>query len=70
MSIYTELKEAGVLLDYHESDLYAKKCPESIAIIEKYEFKNNVRLFWDSINKEPWYDIPFAFDPFWERRIK
>ena len=70
MGIYQKLKEANIKLDHHESDLYALKCPESKAIIEKYAFKRNVSVFKSKIDGKMWYEIPFAFTPYWERRIK
>ena len=45
MSIYEQLKAAGVPLDSHESDLYAKVTPASVAIVEGFEYKCNVRRF-------------------------
>ena len=66
-TIYEDLKAAGVKLNSHESDLYAKVTPESKAIVDKYEYKNNVRQFNSQIDGQQWYDIPFAYDPFWEK---
>ena len=68
MTIYKELKEAGVELSNHESDLYAQVTPESVEIVNKYEHKGNVTRFTSNIDKEQWFDIPFAFDPWWEKR--
>lgn len=62
MSIHAELKAAGVPIDHHETDLYAKVTPESERIIQGYKFKANVTRFIDQIKREPWFDIPFAFD--------
>lgn len=70
MSIYQDLKAAGVPLDNHESDLYAKVTPESRAIVERYEYRTNVTVFIDQIESKPWFDIPFAFEPYWEARQK
>ena len=67
MTIYEQLKAAGVPISSHESDLYAKKTPESQAIIAAYEFKGIVKTFISQIDKTVWYDIPFAYDPFWEK---
>lgn len=67
MSIYEQMKLANVPLSHHESDLYAKVTPESRAIISTYEFKKNVTTFASQIDHDLWYDIPFAFDPFWKR---
>lgn len=69
-SIYDQLKAAGVPLDSHESDLYAKVTPDSKRILADYEHKSNVRQFQSQIDKEMWFDIPFAFDPFWANRIR
>ena len=68
--IYDKLKAAGIPLDSHESDLYAKVTPESKKIIADYEFKNNVKTFRSQIDKEGWYDIPFAYKPYWDKKKK
>ena len=70
MGIYQKLKEANVELDHHGSNLYAIKCPESKAIIEKYAFKRNVSVFRSKIDGKMWYEIPFAFAPYWKGRVK
>ena len=69
MSIYKQLKEAGVPLDSHESDLYALRTPESKEIVKEYQFRSIVQTFRNQIDNKIWYDIPFAYDLFWERRI-
>lgn len=68
MTIYQELKQAGVKTSNHESDLRAQITPESEAIVNNYKFKNNVTRFINQIDKTQWFDIPFAFDPWWEKR--
>ena len=50
------------------SDLYLKVTPISTALIEQYDWKENVRRFIDAINHEPWYDIPFGNTDWWESR--
>jgi hypothetical protein len=67
-SIYEQLLAAGVPLDSHESDLYALVTPESKAIIDAYQFKCNVTTFVSQIDNKHWYDIPFAYQPYWEGR--
>jgi hypothetical protein len=64
-TVYEQLSRAGVELDHHESDLYARVTPESRAIVEAYEFRNNVTTFRSQIDGTPWYDVPFAYDPYW-----
>jgi len=65
MTIYEQLKAAGVPLDSHESDLYALVTPESRAIVEASTHSRST--FVSQIDKRRWYDLPFAFDPFWEK---
>ncbi len=62
MNIHTELKKAGVELDSHESDLYAKVTDSSKKIISNYKYKAIVTTFVSQIDNELWYDIPFAYN--------
>lgn len=50
------------------SDLFLKVTPISTALIEEYDFKDNVKKFRDAIDHEPWYDIPFGNTDWWESR--
>ncbi len=69
MSLYTDLKAAGVPLDSHESDLYAKATPEAKNIIEGWhDYAHSAKMFKSQIDGEWWFDIPFAFEPFWEAK--
>ena len=68
MAIYDDLLAAGVKLAHHESDLYAKVTPESEVIVENYEFRDNVTTFTSQVDGELWYDIPFAYDPYWKSK--
>ena len=54
-------------IDNHESDLYLKKTEISFKLIKEYKFKSSVREFYSNIDHQLWYDIPFAYDPFWEK---
>jgi hypothetical protein len=67
MSLYTEAKELGLEIDHHESDLYLRVCPRAKALLtETYpEAKYTIFRGTDGNN---WYEIPFAFDPFWEAK--
>lgn len=67
MSIYEDMKNLGVEIDHHESDLYVPVTDETRAIVAEYEFKTNVTTFVSQIDKKLWYDIPFAYLPYWER---
>ena len=68
MNIYEELEAAGVPLDHHESDLYAKVTPESSAIVERWRAAgHSATRFMSSDNTGLWFDIPFQYQPFWEK---
>jgi hypothetical protein len=71
MSIYDDLKNAGIELASHESDLYAMVTPESTAIVNKY-YPNRptvcVSTFINNIDHKLWYDIPFMYEPFWTNK--
>lgn len=67
-TVYQALLAAGVPLDSHESDLYAKVTPESRRILAEYGLSPTVSMttvFISQIDGERWYDLPFRFDPFW-----
>lgn len=67
MTIHEQLRNAGVPLDHHSSDLYAMKTPASQVIVDAYEWRKQVTEFRDQVAGGIWYDIPFAyhacFDP-------
>ncbi len=52
----------------HESDLYLAVSKDSAKIIADYKFKQNVSVFAGSDNRN-WFDIPFAFEPFWSNKF-
>lgn len=68
MSIYTQMVEAGVEIDNHESDLYVPRNETTIALLRQYEFKQNCSYFINQINGDTWIDIPFAYDPWWDEK--
>lgn len=71
MDLYDELKAAGIPLDSHESDLYVLATPEAHAILKKHG-KTGALLssFISQIDGRRWYDVPFAYKPFWEGKVK
>ena len=71
MSIYTEITQAGIEIDHHESDLYVTDCPEARAILANHGKKPdgwNVQQFTSQIDGKQWLDIPFQYLPFWESK--
>jgi hypothetical protein len=66
-SVYGQLQAAGVPLDSHESDLYVRVTPVSTGILRASTMGYTV--FVDRRTGALWYDVPFAFDPWWEARV-
>ena len=57
-------------IDHHASDLYLRKNSVSEKLVEEYEYKEQVKTFKDNIDHVLWYEISFAFNPFWEEASK
>ena len=68
MSIYKDMVKAGIPIASHESDLYVKCTLESKAIVLNYKYKRNVTAFTSQTDHTLWYDIPFAYRPFWDEK--
>ena len=68
MTIYQEMVDAGIVPENWQSDMYVPMNAKTKEIISRYEFKKNVTMFIDNIDKETWYKIPCAYDPFWMKR--
>lgn len=67
MDIHAEAVKLGVKIGAHESDMYLPVTPETSRLVEQYEFKGNVKMFTSQIDGKKWYDIPFAYQPYWDR---
>ncbi len=71
MSLYTELVAAGVPVDSHESDLYVQADPTSFEILDAHPQQKAISApFWNEVRHAVWIDVPFAYDPWWEKRAK
>lgn len=63
-------------IDHHRSDLYVRITKDSKRIIDEYYAEHPelnktifVSIFESNIpSRCLWYDIAFAYDPFWEER--
>jgi hypothetical protein len=62
---YPLLVKAGAELSNHESDLYVRATGRAIAIVEASGW--NWSRFTDAEGRA-WLEVPFAYDPWWERR--
>lgn len=71
-TLYYRLKEAGCETDSHQSDLYVIDDDTSRSIIEAYEAEEDAiplskKMFKDNREGRVWFELPFAFTPYWER---
>lgn len=48
-------------IDHHCSDLYLRVTEQSEKLVSAYEFRQNVTIFVDQIDRVLWYEIPFAY---------
>lgn len=69
MSLYTDLIEAGQPVSNHCSDLYCPVNETTRALIRKHGI-TTATTFTNRAEGGRWFDVPFAFDPFWEKRSK
>lgn len=68
MTLFQKIKGAGIPYSNHFSDLYIKDCVESRKILSQYERANgNATTFINQINNERWINVPFNYDPYWEK---
>ena len=64
------IKKKGIPFSNHQSDLYIPVTDETRELISQYEFKQNVSTFKNRVEGGHWYDIPFAYEPYWEARVR
>lgn len=70
MTLYQELTAAGIETDNHASDLYCPATPEAYAILKRHPQQyGSASVFTSQTDGRQWYDVPFAFDPYWQQKI-
>lgn len=76
-TIYEECRAAGCRIGNHESDLYIRadeigRKVVKAAIDDGRIPRGNVTLFRSEVPEERrqlWYELPFAYDPWWAKRL-
>jgi len=65
MTLYEALMEAGVECTNYQSDLYFPRTETAKKVLK--EFPNVYpSTFTHNVTKEPMYEVPLAFDPYWQ----
>jgi hypothetical protein len=65
-SLYADCIERGIKTANHASDLYIPATDETRELIRKHGHR--ATMFTNEVEGGIWYDVPFAFVPFWEAR--
>lgn len=69
MSLYTDLKDAGIECESYQSDLHIPDTIEAREILKRHpEHDRNAKRFRSEIDGRMYLDVPFAFDPYWEEK--
>lgn len=75
VSLYSMLaQDPGVGQDEignHESDLHFKDTPDTRRVVGNYQDAGGAaipQMFTSEIDGQPWFEVPFAYDPFWQRQ--
>ena len=55
-------------LDHHESDLYVRDTPIARLVIR--QFGRESSAFTSKVDGQRWLDVPFAYEPFWDKKAK
>ena len=70
-NLYEAIKKSGIQIQNHYSDLYFPVTPESVAILAQYPRNQRItRTFVNQVEGGLWYDVPFAYLPYWEEKRK
>lgn len=68
-TLYEALTAAGIETSNWQSDLYFPSTPESRAILANFPREKAIASgFTSNADRRLMIEVPFAFDPYWERR--
>lgn len=75
MTLYQRFLAGGIPpeeIDHHYSDLYVKVSQKSRMILDEFMRTSKIRCFAEMFNAGDgsgwWFDIAFAYDPFWNKQ--
>ena len=69
MSLYTDLKDAGLVTGYHATDLYVLDTPEARTILAAHGKRPDgwsVQAFTDQVTGKRSLDVVFGYEPAWQ----
>ncbi len=65
-SLYQECLECKIPMANHASDLYIPANEDTIHLLKKHN--KHASTFINAVEGGLWFDVPFAFDPWWEAK--
>ena len=68
IDIYQECIDRGIPVRNHCSDLYIPVTPETTELVKKYNGFHSE--FHNEVEGGMWYDVSFAYTPWWEAKAK
>lgn len=70
-TLFAEIVEAGIKYASHETDLYLPDTPQVREILKRYPLEDgNKTSFKNQVEGGQWFDVPFAYLPAWERKMR
>lgn len=71
LTLYQLLTAHDIDHHHHESDLYVPANELTAELIAEWETANRCRVecseFWNAVDGGLWLDLPFQYDPYWQR---
>ena len=68
--LWNEIVKQNIPHDHHESDLYLPVNEQTEKLIADYDCKDRVDIFVSQADGKAWYELPFAYEPFWQECLK
>jgi len=68
-TIHELMEKTGARISGHYSDLYVEVNKETKKIISEYKHKSLVSIFRSEVDGKLYYDIPFANDDYWSKKL-
>ncbi len=69
MTLFEEIVSRGIPYANHESDLYIPATDETRALVKQCRH-STPSAFVNEVEGGLWLDVPFAYDPWWQRRVQ
>jgi hypothetical protein len=66
ISLYQDVKATGGYISNHSSDLYIEVNDINTALLKKHD--RRASTFVNQVTGKLCYDVPFAYDPYWDNK--